>query len=384
MYNNKVYKCFHETNKHFFDMTENAPTTTIRALPDEILHHIFSNLDARELITVVVDVCTRWKYIVETDLLFWNNLQVVIDCDRFLDWSFFGQPFLHYHKDPVGIYVGEKDLTKVSKVRCIKLEGGSRSGGIPSQMILYIFRKIKNVCRDIIKVECSNCFGATSKGFINLLNDSYNISELKFGVTAVWRIPYEDISKFQSLTTLITNDYGFKRTDLSLIANGCDKLESLWILFSRAIKNDDIICFLESKKETIKELGIGFSVTDITLAKIKECQKLNVLFISDARCISVEGVICLTDLPNLKYISLHRLKIFPEHLKDWVLSSTIPKQLTLLDLSDYYFVEPLQIHHIITKTCPVTYNNNVREAIAHSYKKPVKPWIHWMYRNVFS
>uniref|UniRef100_A0A1B6F2E5 F-box domain-containing protein n=1 Tax=Cuerna arida TaxID=1464854 RepID=A0A1B6F2E5_9HEMI len=363
-------------------MTENAPTTTICALPDEILHQIFSNLDAREIITVIVEVCNRWKYIVETDLLFWNNLQVVIDCDWFLDWGFFGQPLLHQHKETVGIYVGEKDLTKVSKVRCIKLEAGSRSGGIPSQTIIYIFEKIKKVCRHIIKVECSNCFGATSKSFIKLLNDSYNISELKFGVTAVWRIPYEEISNFRNLTTLITNDYGFKRTDLSLIANGCDKLESFWILFSRSIKNDDIICFLESKKETIKELGIGFPVTDISLAKIKECKKLTVLFISDARCITEKGIECLTDLPNLKYISLHRLQVLPEHLKDWVLSSSIPKQLTLLDLSEYYFIEPCQIHQIITKVCPVTYNNNVQEAIVQSYKKPVKPWIHWMYRNV--
>uniref|UniRef100_A0A1B6MJ69 F-box domain-containing protein n=1 Tax=Graphocephala atropunctata TaxID=36148 RepID=A0A1B6MJ69_9HEMI len=374
-------------------MTETLQTT-IWDLPDEVLHLIFSNLDPSDIISPVKDVCTRWRSIVEKDLLFWNHLQVVIHCDWFLDWGFIRQPsdgpiplvpqshFSHEYRQTTGeIYIGEKDLTKVSKVRCIKLEGGSnKCGGHPSQIVLWILEKVKKVCKDIIKVEFCNCLAAFSRDFINLLNDSFNITELKFGVTAVYRIPYEELLHFRNLTSLITSDFGFKKTELSLIADSCDKLESLWVLLSKAIKNDDIIYFVEKKKETLKELGIGLIVTDILLAKVNECHKLNVLFIGDSRCITEKGLSHLTNLPNLKYISFHRAKISLDHIKDWASTSTVPHQLSLLDLS---FYGSLKLHqNQITKICPVTFKNHVMKNVSDCYKKPAKPRMHWMYRYV--
>lgn len=317
-------------------------------LPDEVMLKIFSYLTPKYILTSVVDVCNQWKSIVESDYYFWENLQIIVMCNKFINNSFLVDSDIQSaytccqqacpNFEPFNITVGEKDLIKVPKVRKLRLEGDCKETLQPETSAIQVVEIISKMCLDIKHVVFFQSAGSVSNVFLTFLNDTYsNLQVISYGPSAVWRIPYEELLRFKNLHTLISHDYQILRKDLNLIAKMCNQLNCLWLLFARSFLNVDLICFLEASKQTIQELGIGCSVNDLVLQKVKECTRLKVLFFSDARQITKEGLANLTDMPKLKYLSLHRAKVELQVLSDWIVNSTVRAQLRILDLSDYYF-----------------------------------------------
>lgn len=349
----------------FSDQCNTRPTVEIWDLPNEVLSLIFSNLTKKNILTEVLDVCVRWKEIIEFDAIFWKKLKVVVDCDTFINLSVLNpsssleaQTHLE-EKDE--IYIGEHDLNRVSKVQCIKLENGYKEVQLehdpfyprPAQLVIQVIDMISKRCKNLEKVEFSRCIGAAYKETLQVLNEKCEkINEIKFDVCCIWRMPYEELTKYSNISTIISHDYKLKRSDFYLLVDGCPHLSSLWILFARYIKNDDVIYLLEKKKGSLKELGMGLTISDEVLRRVQNCSCLSVVFFSDARYISGNGIKCLTNLPQLKYISLHRAKFPPTALISWILSSTVFPQLRALDLTGYYFKDSnllCQISQVITK-----------------------------------
>lgn len=318
----------------------------IQDIPDEVLSQIFSYLPTRNILRTIIDVCYRWRLIVESDVSFWKNLQIVVLCDKFINLSYLESSsncpdLLEGFCEKEGeIVIGEKDLPKVSKVRSLTLRGDSNTTIRPILFVIRVLDKISKICKDIEKFESLHCFGATSKQFLIFLNERYDrLSEVSFGITAVWRIPYEEFSHFRNLHTLISHDYKFMRCDICTIADQCSQLQSLWILFSRYVRNDDIIYFFEKKKDTLREIGLGSSISDLALEKVKDCTNLNVLFICDARYVTRRSLEKISKLTNLRYLSLHRAKFQPQDLLHWSLTSDVLSKLRILDLTEYYAID---------------------------------------------
>lgn len=324
-------------------------------LPDEVLSLIFLNLTVKNILTEVVDVCVRWREIIDVDAIFWKKLRVVIDCDKFINLSVLNpssssaQTILKLREQDE-VYIGEHDLNRVSKVQCIKFENGNginiQESGFEnspislcqSRLMMKIIDVISKSCKNLEKVEFSRCIGVAYKDTLRFLNKkNEKINEIRFDVSCIWTVPYKELTIYSNLNTIISHDYKFKRSDFYCLIDGCIQLSSLWILFARYIKNNDVIYLLEKKKGSLKELGMGLTISDEVLSKVKECSCLTVLFFSDARYISDNGIKTLTNLSRLKYLSLHRVGLQPTDLLSWTLSSTIVPQLIVLDLTGYNF-----------------------------------------------
>lgn len=344
----------------FFTDRCNTPVNVVEILdlPDEVLSLIFLNLTVTNILTEVVDVCVRWREIIDVDVIFWKTLRVVIDCDTFFNLSVLNPSSSSMTilklKEQDAIYIGEHDLNRVSKVQCIKFENGQAFGLeedpiylCQSRLMIKVIDLISKSCKNLRKVEFSRCIGVAYKDTLQFLNKKHEkINEIRFDVSCIWTVPYEELTKYSNLNTIISHDYKFKRSDFYCLIDGCIQLRSLWILFARYIKNDDVIYLLEKRKGSLNELGMGLTISDEVLSKVKECSCLTVLFFSDARYISDDGIHSLTNVSSLKYISLHRLKLQPSVLVTWTLSSTIIPQLIVLDLTGYNFKDSNLLHQI--------------------------------------
>lgn len=344
-------------------------------LPDEVLSLIFFNLTVKNILTEVVNVCVRWREIIDVDAIFWKKLKVVVDCDTFINLSVLNPSSSAARailklKEQDEIYIGEHDLIRVSKLQCIKFENGnllhSQELGFcygidwndpsiyscESSSMKKIIDVISKSCKNLEKVEFSRCIGVAYKDTLKFLNKkNEKINEIRFDVSCIWKIPYEELT-YSNLNTIISHDYIFNRSDFYCLIDGCIQLSSLWIVFARYIKNDDVIYLLEKKKDSLKELGMGLTISDEVLSKVKECSCLTVLFFSDARYISDNGIKSLTNVSRLKYLSLHRVNLQPTVLVSWTLSSTIVPQLIVLDLTGYKFKDSKllrQISQVIMK-----------------------------------
>jgi hypothetical protein len=316
----------------------------INDLPDEVLCEIFSKLTPKDVMKYAINVCRKWNTIVQENKMFWKYVQLTINCDYFI-----GECFLD--KDsamccqacaedsyPDELLVGEKDLEMVSSVRYLKFIEGSQSKTLPALLLMKIVDIISKTCSSIEKVEFLRCFGATSNDFIHFLRERYKyISDVRFGFNAMYFIPYAEISKFQNLTTLVSLDYGLKRSDLELLADGCPTLSNLWILVSRSPKVDDILYFLDQKKNILKELGLGMTLQDCIVEKLKDCHCLEVFFATDARFVTDVCIKSFCNLPKLKYCSLQRATFELDTVREMAktTSSVISTKLLVLDLSDY-------------------------------------------------
>lgn len=339
-------------------------------LPDEVLSLIFFNLTVKNILTEVVNVCVRWREIIDVDAIFWKKLKVVVDCDTFINLSVINpsssaaQAILKL-KEQDEIYIGEHDLKRFSKLQCIKFENGKllnsqvlgfRFGNVcynpptyscESSLTKKIIDVISKSCKNLEKVEFSRCIGVAYKDTLKFLNKkNEKINEIRFDVSCIWKIPYEELTTYSNLNTIISHDYKFNRSDFYCLIDGCIQLSSLWIVFARYIKNDDVIYLLEKKKDSLKELGMGLTISDEVLSKVKECSCLTVLFFSDARYISDNGIKSLTNVSRLKYLSLHRVNLQPTVLVSWTLSSTIVPQLIVLDLTGYKFKDSKLLRQI--------------------------------------
>lgn len=156
-------------------------------LPDEVLSLIFLNLTVKNILTEVVDVCVRWREIIDVDAIFWKKLRVVIDCDKFINLSVLNpssssaQTILKL-KEQDEVYIGEHDLNRVSKVQCIKFENGNRiniqESGFEnspislcqSRLMMKIIDVISKSCKNLEKVEFSRCIGVAYKDTLRFLN----------------------------------------------------------------------------------------------------------------------------------------------------------------------------------------------------------------------
>lgn len=311
----------------------------IADIPNEILLTIFSNLPPSTVVLRLVQVSERWKNLINCDVMFWNKLLVVIDCDNFINFTCLkeyddsSEKFLPDTENE--IYIGEHDLNLVSNMSRLRLEWGSHAKIHPSLLLIRILDIVRKTCAKIQFFEFFHCCGATSSTFIQFLNKHYtDLVEIKFGVNSIYDIPYEEFSKFDHLTTLVSDDYKFKSPDLHCIADCCPSLTKLWILLTRAIKNDDVLYFLDRKKLTIEEIGVGARLGDSVLNKVNECKKLKVLFLGDARDVTESGLTNLAQSSWIKYISLHRLNVNIGSLTRWMaLMESVPVK--VIDLTKY-------------------------------------------------
>lgn len=321
-----------------------SPAVGIDDLPDEILCVIFSYLNPGDVVKNVIRVCKRWEVVVNENNLWWKNVQFTVFMDSFIGCSFIAEnqtstkPRMEEDWKQF-VMIGEKDLNLVPNVQCIKFIGGPVKCN-PVQHAIKILDVLHKTCKNIVKVEFERCFGMASKEFVQLLYMWYkNIKEIRYGMSCSYIIPYVHISTFKSLTTLVAHDYAFKKRDLSCLADGCEMLNSLWILFARYPKVDDVLHFLEKKKHILKELGIGIIIQDCILEKLKQCCCLEVLFVTDARFVTDRCIRSFDNLPKLKYFSLHRAQFDPQTVVDIVRAgpSGLFSQLVIFDLTNYRY-----------------------------------------------
>ncbi|XP_054272647.1 uncharacterized protein LOC128992927 [Macrosteles quadrilineatus] len=366
-----------------------SPTVGIDDLPDEILCVIFSYLNPGDVVKNVIRVCKRWEVVVNENNMWWKNVQFTVYIDSFIGYSFITEKptsiRLWVEEDWNQIMIGEKDLNLVPNVQCIKFIGGRTESEkcYPVQNAIRILDVLRKTCKNIVKFEFERCFGMASKEFVELLCTWYeNIKEIRYGMSCSYIIPYKNISTFKSLTTLVAHDYAFKHFDLSCLADGCEMLNSLWILFARSPKVDDVLNFLEKKKHILKELGIGSIIQDCILEKLKECCCLEVLFVTDARFVTDGCIRSFYNLPKLKYFSLHRARFEPQTVYDIVRAgpSGLFSQLFIFDLTNYRYESNIfSPKDAINGDRKMMFENNISTAIAVPWT--VKSPLHWMYRS---
>ncbi|XP_046997250.1 F-box/LRR-repeat protein fbxl-1-like [Schistocerca americana] len=301
------------------------------SLPDEILLHIFSYLNMKDLVFSAQYVCRRWLRVSRDDAL-WQ--------DKLYNPSDESEPEILVR------------LQKMPSLRAFHLHRR------PTDVIL---ETLSSCCKNLVELDIS-CLEISSYPTINystlykLVVHCPNIEMLSIPDTLVTFDEFSNvIARWKKLTELEIVGAAKKPLSLRPIGDGCPSLKHIG-LYSGYYRNEDLEYVLRKKRDTIVSVVLPWSVEEgkSTIPVLKVCcEKIEALKICDYREVMVqESLDTLVSLVHLKKLWMYGLENLSVQKLMPVFEGGSLSNLVMLDLSYYESLDDRLAQTICIK-CPL-------------------------------